>query len=271
MGRSGESKNCRRNFKIVKSILVRIFGYQAMFLHGDPLVLDRWLWLKKRLPKISPGEKKAIEIGCGNGAFTIGAARRGYQALGIDSNEKTICTAKLRAGLCGARLANFDVLDIRSLDQQNDLSSQFDIAICFETIEHILNDGKLMFDIAGCLKEGGKLLLTTPNVDFNPITPSDSGPFSTIENGWHVRKGYQREDLIKLCQQSNLTVEKISFCSGFLSQKIAWIQRILSMKIHPIISWIVILPIRIFPPIFDSSIRKFTGWPDYSICLEARK
>ena len=255
----------------MKSILVRLFGYHAMFLHGDPLVLDRWLWLKKRLPKISPGAKTAIEIGCGNGAFTIGAAHRGYQALGIDFNEETICVAKYRADLCGARLADFDVVDIRNLNQQNGLSSQFDIAICFETIEHILNDGKLMLDITGCLKEGGRLLLTTPSADFNPITSSDSGPFAATENGWHVRKGYQREDLIELCRRSNLTVEEVSFCSGFLSQKIAWIQRVLSVKIHPIVGWIMILPLRIFPPVLDSFIRKFTGWPDYSICLEAKK
>ena len=30
-----------------KRILIQIFGFHATLIHGDPLVLDRWLWLKK--------------------------------------------------------------------------------------------------------------------------------------------------------------------------------------------------------------------------------
>jgi len=33
-----------------KSILVKIFGHPATLIHGDLCVVDRWLWLKDRLP-----------------------------------------------------------------------------------------------------------------------------------------------------------------------------------------------------------------------------
>ena len=35
---------------IDKSLLVRVFGHTATLFHHDTLVIDRWLWLKKKLP-----------------------------------------------------------------------------------------------------------------------------------------------------------------------------------------------------------------------------
>lgn len=34
-----------------KSILVKLLGFPATLIHGDPLVLDRWLWLRRYLPE----------------------------------------------------------------------------------------------------------------------------------------------------------------------------------------------------------------------------
>jgi 2-polyprenyl-3-methyl-5-hydroxy-6-metoxy-1,4-benzoquinol methylase len=48
------------------------------------------------------------------------------------------------------------------------------VALCFENIEHILNDSKLMVDMGRCLKPGGTLLLTTPYVHYKPITHGDN-------------------------------------------------------------------------------------------------
>ena len=56
-------------------------------LHFDTGVVDRWLWLRKRLPA-ADGSQSLIDIGCGAGAFTIGAARRGYQALGLSWDSR---------------------------------------------------------------------------------------------------------------------------------------------------------------------------------------
>ena len=68
------------------SFLVRVFGFRGTLMHGDTLVLDRWRWLKRRLPKTANGET-LLDVGCGTGAFTIGAARRGYHATGISWDE----------------------------------------------------------------------------------------------------------------------------------------------------------------------------------------
>lgn len=252
-----------------KSLLVRIFGFPATLIHGDVLILDRWRWLKKRLPETNNGES-LIDVGCGGGAFSIGAALRGYNPLGLTWDERDSNVAKERAKICGANSARFEVLDVRNLDSRNDLAGQFDLAICFENIEHIIEDKKLIIDIAACLKPGGRLLLTTPYMLYRPISQGDKGPFSQVEDGGHVRRGYTKAMIEELCTHANLIPENISYCSGFLSQKITSIQRALS-RIHPLVGWSVILPLRLLPPIFDLFITRLLHWPSFSICLEAIK
>ena len=240
-----------------------------MLIHGDTLVLDRWRWLQARLPATNNGEK-LIDIGCGNGAFSIGAALRGYESLGLSWDARDRKFANDRAKLCRAQSAKFELLDVRKLDTRDDLFSKFDVAICFENIEHIIDDSKLMKDIASCLKPGGRLLLTTPYLLYHPMTSGDKGPFSKEEDGGHVRRGYTKAMLEELCKQAGLVPERTSFASGILSQKITMILRILS-KIHPIVGWMIVLPLRIIPPLFDKLASTLTQRPYFSICLEAYK
>lgn len=252
-----------------KSFLVKMIGFPASLIHGDTLVLDRWLWLKRHLPQTVNGES-LIDIGCGTGAFSIGAARRGYAALGLSWDERNQRVARERASLCHAPQANFEVQDVRSLGARQDLANKFNVAICFENIEHILDDRKLMRDIAACLKPGGRLLLTAPNYHFRPMTRGDMGPFPTVEDGSHVRRGYSVGMLAELCADAGLVVEEVSFCSGFLSQQITRLLRFLS-HVHPLFSWAVTFPLRILPPLFDRIMTPALRWPYFSICLEAYK
>jgi SAM-dependent methyltransferase len=252
-----------------KSLLVRIIGFPAALIHGNPAVLDRWLWLKKRLPKTRNGET-LIDIGCGTGAFSIGASLRGYQALGLSWDERNQRIARERAKLSKADTANFEVLDVRRLNDREDLREKFDVAICCENIEHILDDRKLLQDISMCLKPGGRLLLTTPYLLYRPVTPGDMGPFQKTEEGWHVRRGYTQIMLEELCRHAGLLPERFSYCTGFLSQKLCWLMATLAI-LHPMLGWAAVLPFRFLPPVLDSSIFRLSGFTYYSICMEAYK
>lgn len=252
-----------------RSILVRLFGFPATLVHGDPLVLDRWRWLKARLP-VTRNSEKLIDIGCGSGAFSIGAARRGYVTLGLSWDERNQRVAGERARLCKAVSTRFEILDVRRLDTRDDLVGRFDVAICCENIEHVIDDRKLMKDIAACLKPGGRLLLTTPHLFYRPITAEDQGPFVEIEQGGHVRRGYTESMLEELCEHANLTAERFSYCSGFVTQKVTFVERILS-KAHPLLGWLVVLPLRIAPLLLDGVVTRLLGWPHFCICLEAYK
>ena len=252
-----------------KSLLTKIFGSPVTFIHGNTLVLDRWMWLKARLPETNNGEN-LIDIGCGSGAFSIGAALRGYKTLGLSWDKCYQKVASYRAEICKAENVNFELLDLTYLDSREDLIGKFDIAICFENIEHLIDDRKLICDIASCLKPGGRLLLTTPYLYYRPMTPECYGPFSTKQDGGHVRRGYTKGMLEELCRHANLTPEHFSYCSGIISQKITKIFISIS-KIHPILGWIITLPLRFLPLVLDKLVMNITQLPYFSICMEAYK
>lgn len=252
-----------------KSLLVRIFGFPATLIHGDSLVLDRWRWICRRLPVTVNGET-LLDVGCGSGAFTIGAAKRGYSSLGLSWDERNQAVASERAVMCATTDANFSIQDVRELEFRQDLQGCYDVVLSCENIEHVLDDRKLMKSMAACLKPGGHLLLTTPNYYYRAITKDDNGPFSIEETGWHVRRGYTSAMLRELVDSSGLIVNEISFCSGFFSQKITWLYRVFC-KASPLWGWVAIFALRLLPPLLDDVIGRFFRWPGYSICLVAYK
>jgi 2-polyprenyl-3-methyl-5-hydroxy-6-metoxy-1,4-benzoquinol methylase len=253
----------------MNSTLVKVFGWPMPLFHADTAVLDRWLWLRKRLPSTS-NRKMLLDVGCGSGAFTIGAALRGYSALGLSWDTRNQNVAIERARMCNAKTAEFQIQDIRELGERDDLFGRFDVAICCEAIEHIIDDEKLMRDIAKCLTPSGRLLLTTTNYYLKPIDPAHEGPFPTVENGGHVRKGYTPEGLLRLCDGAGLKPESISYCTGFVSQKITHLHFV-TRKVHSAFAWLVVNPFRIFPPLLDDVVTRWLRYPHYSICLEASK
>lgn len=252
-----------------KNLLLKLFGWRAALIHGDFMMLDRWNWLKRRLPR-SNERLNLLDVGCGTGAFTIAAAKRGYEALGLSWDERNQRVAEERAKLCGADHASFEIQDVRSLDKRTDLFAKGDYVISLECIEHILDDVKLMKAMAACLKPGGRLLLTTPNYRSWPISQYDSGPFKQEETGWHVRRSYSPSMLRELYAQAGLSVEEISYCSGSLSQLITRPYRFLDER-STILAWGVTLPLRLLPVLFDRWIGKVSERPGFSICLEAWK
>lgn len=254
----------RPPFRFDRSLLVRLFGARAALLHGDPLMLDRWNFVRRHIPATRNNET-VFDIGCGTGAFTINLARIGYRATGLSWDERNQTVARERAAICGLA-ADFPIGDARRLGDYAEHVGRYDYVINLENIEHILDDRKLMRDIAACLKPGGWLVLSTPNKDYRPISPMDLGPFPTEEDGWHVRRGYTAEMLRELAEDAGLRVEEIGGCSGFISQKLATMTRLLGP-----LGYLVTFPLRILPPLFDRAIARLTGYPDYSRTMVAYK
>lgn len=250
------------------NLLVRLIGFPALLLHGDPLVLDRWLWLRRRLRSYARRGSVLLDAGSGNGAFTIGAARLGYNATGLTWDDSERRRSEERAALLRVPRARFEIQDLRRLGDRADLRGVSDVVLSLENIEHVLEDEKLARDLGAMVKPGGVLLLTTPNIDYHPINQTDAGPFLPIEDGRHVRKGYSEQGLRDLAAAAALEVREISSCSGFISQKLCAVQRRLG-RLHPIAGWVAVLPFRWIPPLLDGVIQRLTGWPDYSICMVA--
>jgi 2-polyprenyl-3-methyl-5-hydroxy-6-metoxy-1,4-benzoquinol methylase len=248
--------------------LLQKLGHIASLHTWDTMVSDRWRWLSGHLPHTRAGER-LLDVGCGSGAFTIGAALRGYDALGLTWDQPMRERAERRAQQLGAK-ARFRALDVRELDGAGDLKGQFAVAVLCEVIEHVFDDRRLLQAAADCLEPGGRILLTTPNLDYRPLVPEHAGPFSTVEDGGHVRRGYTRSHLVELCEKVGLRIEELASCSGLLSQKATWVTytagrasphlaRVLSTPLHPLVAAL------------DGAVSRVTRWPPYSICVLAVK
>jgi 2-polyprenyl-3-methyl-5-hydroxy-6-metoxy-1,4-benzoquinol methylase len=259
----------------MSNFLVSIFGWPATLVHGDTMVADRWFWLRQRLPFTrTPGEN-VLDIGCGSGAFTMGAARRGFEAVGLSWDERNQAVAISRAKLLGLDRVSFPVCDVRRLDERAEFLNKFDIALCFENIEHIIDDRKLMKDIFCCLKPGGRLYLSTPNYYYHPLSSGDCGPFRQVEDGGHVRRGYTPAMLRELCNESRFDIEEIGYISYYFSQRTTALLRATESIAGPVISWALIFPMRVLSILLDGWLGKWIslalGQSGYSIALVAYK
>lgn len=253
----------------MSSLLVRIFGWRATLHHGDSLVWDRWRWLSRRLRKTHNGER-LLDVGCGSGAFTIGTAKLGYHSLGLSWDERNQSIAEARARISRANMAKFEICDVRDLDAREHLKNQFDVIICTENIEHIIDDFRLMRAMAGCLKPGGRLLLTSPQLSRKPQNAMDYGPFPDFEDGRHVRRGYNKAMVQELCEHAGLKVDEFGYLSGPVAQWQAWLLWQIG-RLSPLLGWVLTLPLRPLPPLLDPLLMRITGYPPFCISVEALK
>ena len=244
-------------------LLVRVFGWSATVLHGDPSVFDRWRWLKRHL---RAGPYRTLDAGCGSGALTLYAARKCHEAVGLSYDDANTRKAIARSRILKITNARFLVVDLRELDKWRERLGLFDQVLCLEAIEHILNDRKLVHDLAALLAREGRLLLTTPYKHGRDLYGDHVSP---VEDGGHVRKGYTHEEIEAMFAEQGLAVMAAEFVSGIVSQKVMGLQRLLS-TIHPVGAWMLTLPLRLLWPL-DRPLTSIFRHPYLSIAVVARK
>jgi SAM-dependent methyltransferase len=247
----------------MRDALVRILGWKATVLQGDPTVVDRWAWLKRHL---RPGPLRTLDAGCGTGAFTLYAATIGNEAVGVSFDPAQLDRARRRAAILGVTDVTFYAGDLRRLDAMADLLGTFDQVLLFETIEHIVDHQKLVDDVAARLRPGGTLLLTAPYMGHKPLWGET---VSETEDGGHVRWGYTHEEVRGLLAGAGLVVEAEEFISGLVSQKLASLQFGLC-RVNTHAAWGLTAPLRVLHPL-DSALTRLTGYPHLSVGVVARK
>ena len=234
-----------------------------MVLHGDTLVVDRWKWLK---PHLVSGPRRTLDAGCGNGCFAIYAAKLGNEVVGLNFDEAPNVGARYRADLLGVRGVAFRKGDLRRLDEMSADLGKFDQILCMECIEHIIDDRKLVNDLAALLNHGGRLLLTTP---FSQHKPLRDEVVSGKEDGGHVRYGYTHEELRRIFLSAGLTVENEEYISGFVAQKLTSLARRFGLSWERI-GWAVVFPLRVLK-IFDKPVTALLKYPHLSVGIVGTK
>lgn len=151
-----------------------------------------------------------IELGCGNGYGMKILAPFCNWYVGIDKTLKGSTSLSANAAFFKSCLPNLNNIGDHS----------FETVICFQVIEHIKEDDRLMSEIYRILKPGGKLLLTTPNklmsLTRNPFHIREYTP-ATMEkvlaatfNKFELKGIYGNDNIMNYYEKNKQSVENIT-------------------------------------------------------------
>lgn len=99
---------------------------------------------------------RLLDIGCSTGQWALFWKNNGWESFGIDVNEDHV-SQTTELGIT-ARLCDLNSQQIPFAD------NYFDVIIAGEVIEHLIDTDSFIREIYRCLKAGGYLLITTPNL-----------------------------------------------------------------------------------------------------------
>jgi 2-polyprenyl-3-methyl-5-hydroxy-6-metoxy-1,4-benzoquinol methylase len=113
------------------------------------------------LPLLPASVDRVLEIGCGRGATLawLKASGRGRETTGIELFEGAASEARTQVGrvLCGPA---------EEMIERLAPGEQFDLVLCLDVLEHMVDPWQFLQHLAPHLAEGGTLIASIPNVRF---------------------------------------------------------------------------------------------------------
>ncbi len=134
--------------------------------------------------------------------------------LAVDVKEDWIEDCKAFFEKEKIKSVKFQVADLTEITFEN----QFDLIVCVDVMEHIVDDVIVFNNYYRALKPGGFLLINTPSV-FGGSDVHDDEDESFI--GEHARDGYSKEDLMNKLSPLGFQLYKAQYTYGFWGN-IAW-------------------------------------------------
>jgi SAM-dependent methyltransferase len=211
------------------------------------------------LEKILKGQdlkkKELFDAGCGMGLASIYWSKRFKNVFGVDLEAEKIRQAKISARDNNAKNIDFKRGDLL---KNNFTKRKFDIAICFEVIEHVYDDQKLIKTLASRLKKNGTLILSFPSNSLLSAIAQKSLD--------HQKIGYLVPDIKKLSKNAGLKIVKeYSFGNTPIAKSIIAFDFLLR-KTFPILS-ALIFPVCYPFVILDSYMPKMGTPRGYVLVL----
>ena len=113
---------------------------------------DRFQWVYNTFFK-NIRDARILEIGCGEGSL-LGLLREHNSVIGVDISESGVEKTRQKGISCYHADASNESLPFED--------NVFDIVITLETIEHVENPHRMIWEIKRVLKESGKLHISIP-------------------------------------------------------------------------------------------------------------
>lgn len=167
--------------------------------------------LKKKRPKL------ALEIGCGEGYFSDIA--KDY----VNNLVASDITNIIAPSVLKEKNVSFVIADATKLSFSD---NKFDFVYSFDVLEHVKEDDMFIRENFRVLKEGGTLVIVTPNrkrltrrilslFGRKSKFPLYLGTDAALGDIVHVRE-YTKKDIIKLIKRNNLEYDRLEIKGDFL-------------------------------------------------------
>lgn len=132
----------------------------------------------------TPGPRRLLDLGCGEGRHCLAAARLGFAPVGVDYEPGAIRRAQARAREAGLQaLVRFLVADILALPFK---AQAFDVLLDYGCLHHQRKAdwNRYLAALRWVLKPGGHLLLSTFSTNFRA--------YGLQDRPWHLAHGAYR-------------------------------------------------------------------------------
>lgn len=143
---------------------------------------------------------KILDVGCGGGLVSIPLAQTGAQITGIDAGVDNINSCVEQA-----LLQNLKIDFLHSSVEEIVSSSQcFDVVLCLEVIEHVVNIEEFVRNLSILVKKGGMLIISTINRNLKSYLQAIIAAEYILR--WVPKKTHTYDKFLKPSELNNLLI-----------------------------------------------------------------
>jgi SAM-dependent methyltransferase len=185
----------------------------------DLLLLRAW-HIQRELRKWAVGKQDRplgiYDAGAGFGQYTYWLSGKLPKAsiTAIDVKDEQVADCNAFFQRIGRPQVKFEVGDVTKYQKAN----AFDLVVCVDVMEHILEDEAALRCYSTSLREGGMLIISTPS-DQGGSDVHEEGEGSFIEE--HVRDGYNIDDIRAKALRNGFSKVEARYSYG-APGKISW-------------------------------------------------
>lgn len=165
------------------------------------LELEKSALMESAVPR--PGER-ALDVGCGTGAFTLELARRGADVTSVDQSEGMISLARSLAVQDGLQVT-FTVADAEALPFPD---GEFDLVIAVTVLCFAADPGRMLRESLRVLKPDGRLVIGELN-SLSPWAWWRRAKRRFVKSSFAGARFFSPKELGTLLRENGLQIERL--------------------------------------------------------------